>query len=75
MPTAPVKRAFHALCGTFAGRGGRHKIPPRPQSEEKVPSHAKSRPTGLLLCGVVNKYLTNYEDFEAVYLFGLQINS
>jgi len=39
-----------------------------------VPSHAKSRPTGLLLCGVVNKFLTNYEDLMAVYSFGLQID-
>lgn len=26
------------------------------------------------LCGVVNKFLTNFDDFLAVYLFGLQID-
>ena len=25
-------------------------------------------------CGVVNKFLTNYEDLMAVYSFGLQID-
>ena len=26
------------------------------------------------LCGVVNKFLTNFDDFMAVYLFGSQID-
>ena len=26
------------------------------------------------LCGVVNKFLTNFDDFKDVYLFGIQIN-
>ena len=25
-------------------------------------------------CGVINKFLTNFDDFRAVYLFGIQID-
>ena len=38
------------------------------------PWHAKARPKmpGEFACGVVNKYLTNFEDLRAVYLFGFE---
>jgi len=29
---------------------------------------------GLISCGVVNKFLTNFDDFRAVYLFGIQVD-
>ena len=65
-------------------KANRRLLPPAPSPREgvwgwgnvrdMVPSHAKSRPAGLLLCGQwVNNYRTNFDDFRAVYLFGLQI--
>ena len=62
----------------------RRLLPPAPSPREGVwgwgnvgnlvPSHAKSRPAGLLLCGVVNLYRTFLEDIEMVYLFGIQFS-
>ena len=62
----------------------RRLLPPAPSPREGVwgwgnvgnlvPSHAKSRPAGLLLCGVVNLSRTFLEDIEMVYLFGIQFS-
>ena len=41
--------------------------------EEKVPSHANRLASRPALCGVVNKFLTSFDDLFAVYLFGIQI--
>ena len=35
-------------------------------------SHKKNSRLKGVLCGVVNKFLTNFDDFRAVYLFGIQ---
>jgi hypothetical protein len=45
----------------------------RPESLH--PEHEKAQPKrlGELSCGVVNNYRTIFEDFEAVYLLGIQI--
>ena len=34
----------------------------------------KKTPSAGVLCGVVNKYLTSFDDFWSVYLFGIQVD-
>ena len=64
-------------------KANRRLLPPVPSLREGVwgwgnvgnlvPSHAKSRPAGLLLCGVVNKFLTIINDLIEAYLIGIQL--
>ena len=63
-------------------KANRRLLPPAPSPREGVwgwgnvgnlvPSHAKSGPAGLLLCGQWDNYRTIIEDLIEVYLFGLQ---
>ena len=35
----------------------------------------KKTPSAGVLCGVVNKFLTNFDDFRTVHLFGIQADA
>lgn len=38
-------------------------------------SHKKNSRLKGVMCGVVNNYRTNFDDFRAVYLFGIQADA
>ena len=62
-PVHPGGDLVQGIVGVLPGAG----------VEEDGPDHVPA-PEEAGLCGVINKFLTNYEDLMAVYSFGLQID-
>ena len=81
-----TNKMYGLLSEAIEPKANRRLLPPAPSPREGVwgwgnvgrrspfARKRKSRLMAGFLCGVVNKYLTNFNDLYDVYLYGMQID-